>query len=310
MGGEGQDWLYGDTGNDILRGGNGQDSLFGGGDDRLFGDAGDDRLDGGLGDDTLEGGAGNDTLDGGGGRDVLTGGAGADVFIARDRIEITDFRVADRDYVDLSGYYNDANLVIINAARVAGGLATYRHPLEWLKADQADGVLDDIATSDGFAADLSMRIQNAGAAVSGSQLDTANTSVTCFTDDSMILTSHGVVRAADLALGDLVMTRDHGPRPIRWIGRRPVSAAELAAHQHLRPVRIAAGALGPGLPDADLVVSQQHRILVRSKIALRFSARWRFWSRPNIWCSSKGSRLSMTVGRSPISISCSMPMKS
>uniref|UniRef100_UPI0035B41544 Hint domain-containing protein n=1 Tax=Paracoccus sp. TaxID=267 RepID=UPI0035B41544 len=42
---------------------------------------------------------------------------------------------------------------------------------------------------------------------------------------------------------------------------------DLEAAPHLRPIRILKGALGAGKPEADLVVSPQHRILVRSRIA-------------------------------------------
>jgi hypothetical protein len=64
-------------------------------------------------------------------------------------------------------------------------------------------------------------------------------------------------------------TLDNGRQQIRWIGSRKLNLAELILKPHLRPIRISAGALGPGLPDRDLLVSPQHRILVRSKIALR-----------------------------------------
>ena len=72
-----------------------------------------------------------------------------------------------------------------------------------------------------------------------------------------------------LAEGDLVRTLDHGLQPVRWVGARRLSAAELAAAEKLRPIRIRAGALGPGTPRADLLVSPQHRVLVRSRIAQR-----------------------------------------
>lgn len=93
--------------------------------------------------------------------------------------------------------------------------------------------------------------------------------IPCFTKGTKIMTPDGEVRIEDLSVGDMVLTRDRGPQPIRWIANRTLDAADLAALPNLRPIRIKAGALGPDRPARDLVVSPQHRILLRSKIAVR-----------------------------------------
>ncbi|MBF9043166.1 hemolysin [Rhodobacterales bacterium HKCCE4037] len=96
------------------------------------------------------------------------------------------------------------------------------------------------------------------------------TNIVCFAEGTLIETMSGkMVPVERLAVGDLVRTLDHGGQPIRWIGRAHLSAERLDASPHLRPIRIAAGALGPGRPSTDLVVSPQHRLLVTSKIAQR-----------------------------------------
>lgn len=93
--------------------------------------------------------------------------------------------------------------------------------------------------------------------------------VPCFTAGTIIDTQDGPRRVEDLAVGDMVWTRDNGFQPIRWCGARRLSRDELSTNPRLSPVRIRAGALGPNSPTADLIVSPQHRILVRSKIAQR-----------------------------------------
>lgn len=90
----------------------------------------------------------------------------------------------------------------------------------------------------------------------------------CFARDTQIMTDRGPVAVQALGKGDLVMTRDAGPQPLRWIGRQRLSSTTLNAAPNLRPVRIRAGALGDGMPAQDLLVSPQHRILVRSRLAL------------------------------------------
>ncbi len=89
----------------------------------------------------------------------------------------------------------------------------------------------------------------------------------CFAHGTQIETDRGPIAIENLAEGDLVQTRDNGLQPIRWIGHRSLSSADLTANGKLRPIRIRAGALGRHRPATDLVVSPQHRILVRSHIA-------------------------------------------
>ena len=93
--------------------------------------------------------------------------------------------------------------------------------------------------------------------------------VTCFARGTRIMTRDGERTIEVLRTGDMLHTRDNGLQPIRWIGSRKLSAAELQAFPNLRPIRIRAGALGKNLPVSDLTVSPQHRVLVRSKIAQR-----------------------------------------
>ncbi len=89
------------------------------------------------------------------------------------------------------------------------------------------------------------------------------TGVICFTPGTRIRCEHGERPVEELAEGDRVQTRDNGLQEVLWIGRRRVSGARLYAMPELRPVRLRAGALGLEVPDDDLIVSPQHRVLVR-----------------------------------------------
>ncbi|RJE81874.1 hemolysin [Paracoccus onubensis] len=91
----------------------------------------------------------------------------------------------------------------------------------------------------------------------------------CFTSGTLIETSDGNKPIEDLRPGDMIATMDDGYQPIRWIGSTSRDAIDLAQNPKLKPIRIAAGALGGGLPERDLTVSRQHRVLIRSKIAQR-----------------------------------------
>ena len=92
--------------------------------------------------------------------------------------------------------------------------------------------------------------------------------VICFTPDTQIATPTGARRIRDLGAGDKILTRDNGPQDILWTGTRRMTGARLYAMPHLRPIRFRAGALGIGRPDQDLLVSPQHRMLVKGAAAL------------------------------------------
>ena len=98
-------------------------------------------------------------------------------------------------------------------------------------------------------------------------LSTSSGGVICFTPGTRIRTPDGLSAIECLKQGDLIQTKDNGAQPIRWVGSRRMSGARLFAMPKLRPVRISSGVLADGLPDDDLVVSPQHRILVKGPVA-------------------------------------------
>ncbi|UWQ92684.1 Hint domain-containing protein [Aliisedimentitalea scapharcae] len=92
--------------------------------------------------------------------------------------------------------------------------------------------------------------------------------VICFTPGTRIMTPDGPCLVQDLREGDKVQTRDNGPKEVQWIGARRMTGARLFVMPKLRPVRIKMGALGIGRPEEELLVSPEHRMLVRGDAAL------------------------------------------
>lgn len=78
---------------------------------------------------------------------------------------------------------------------------------------------------------------------------------------TLMETPEGQRPVESLRPGDLVLTLDDGPQPVRRIARREVGLAELVADPGLHPVEIPPDAIGPGLPERAIRVLPQHRIL-------------------------------------------------
>ena len=250
--------FYGEGGNDTIDGMGGNDSLYGGsGDDIIHGGAGTDTIDGGCGDDTLDGGTGADSITGGAGNDVITGGPDGhdDLSGGADR---DDFIVGSQqggigDEVDGGSAGDDRDTLDLT------GAGPY----------QLVNVTPD---SDGNGINGTVNFLDDHGNVVG-HLDFQNIEciIPCFTPGTLIATPKGERRVEDLRPGDKVITRDNGIQEIRWAGQKAMDWRALAANPHLKPILIQKGALGDGLPERDMMVSPNHRVLVANdRTALYF----------------------------------------
>ncbi|MEM6588626.1 MAG: Hint domain-containing protein [Pseudomonadota bacterium] len=97
--------------------------------------------------------------------------------------------------------------------------------------------------------------------------------VTCFVNGTRIETEDGLIAVEDLTPGMRVRTLEGRHAPLRMILSRAVTRTDMVANDALRPVRISAGSLGQGIPQRDVLVSRQHRMLVASPITQRMFGR-------------------------------------
>lgn len=216
-----------EAGDDTINGGAGQDLIFGQG--------GDDHLSGGAGDDTVSGGAGNDVLTGGPGNDQMQGGLGNDTFNFDEGgnhvvVGGEDPDGTDIDVLDLSG--QRANLIQTGAESGR---------VEFLDAN----------------GNITGRMEY-------SEIEQV---IICFTPGTLIATNRGEIAVEKLQAGDKVFTRDNGSQPLRWVGKRALASDDLARNPDFQPIYLRAGALGKGVPERDMMVSPNHRMLLTSDLA-------------------------------------------
>ncbi|MEL6551405.1 MAG: Hint domain-containing protein [Pseudomonadota bacterium] len=228
---------------------------------------GDDSLVGGDGADVIFGQDGSDTIIGGAGADKLSGGDDRDVFKAGDVDENGDpvdpaenagsfigdtvdggTGGDDFDTLDLTGTTSEGgSLEIIRDGRDPDGDSDFGRVLYFDDEGNLEGQLTFKEIED---------------------------IIVCFTPGTAIATPRGERAVESLKPGDRVITRDNGIQEIAWTGARTLSPKELARAQEMRPVLVKAGALGHGLPERDIIVSPQHRMLMASdKTQLYFEER-------------------------------------
>lgn len=247
------DSIDGGDGNDSITGSDFDDTIEGGADsDILRGGLGADSIDGGSENDNIVGNEGNDTLDGGAGADIISGAEDADLIIVNSAAEGTGDAVfggefgVDQDTLDLSG----------------------------VGTRGVDWRLTDLQTdSDGNGLDGKVEFLDSQGGVTGS-LVFENIEIVCFTPGTRIATPQGERLVETLREGDRVITRDNGIQEIRWIGQRTVTGPELRRAGHIQPILVRAGSLGNDLPERDMLLSRNHRVLVANeKTAFYFDDR-------------------------------------
>ncbi len=204
----------------------------------LDGGAGNDLIVTGAGQDTVDAGKGDDTIFAGPG-DFVDGGEGFDALVIRDweHIVARDIKTETDPETGIS---------------TLSGWLVYKDP------DDPDAPLPEFGGvyGDDLVPDGNLRTM---------QFKNINAIVPCFTPGTSIATPEGERLVETLQVGDRIISRDNGLQEIRWIGARKLDWATLNANTHLRPILIEKGALGNGLPERDMLVSPQHRVLVANE---------------------------------------------
>ncbi len=84
----------------------------------------------------------------------------------------------------------------------------------------------------------------------------------CFAAGTRIRTARGQMPVEQLLEEDILVTASGAQEPVIWIGRTPVNCAAHPDPESVWPVRVSAGAFGPGMPVRDLFLSPDHAVFV------------------------------------------------
>ncbi len=191
---------------------------------------------------------------------IAAGSAQTSVIANTDSFQVGPNETRVIDVLDNDSSSNNSTLTVthINGTAVSAG-DTITLPTGQQVQLNADGTLTMIG--DGDAEDFTFTYTASDGINSAVGIVEA-TSVPCFVAGTRLTTDAGQTPVEALQIGDLVMTRDQGLQPVRWVGQRTV-----AAQGNLAPIHILAQTLSDYDGHGDLLVSPQHRILLRDGLA-------------------------------------------
>lgn len=84
---------------------------------------------------------------------------------------------------------------------------------------------------------------------------------------TQVAARRGEVAVEDLRVGEGLLSRAGGYRPLRWVGHRELHDLDVLDAPWLWPVRIRAGSLSPGVPVRDTAVAPAQRLVLSGHAA-------------------------------------------
>ena len=149
------------------------------------------------------------------------------------------------------------NLVVTQTGTATGGIPIYTLTGSNTLTNIAityTGQLPSVANS-------TVNLLSTGASIASGAGNVVS-SIVCFAEGTLIRTPRGDVPIESLQVGGSVLTAAGEAREIKWLSSRTVDCRRHPQPVSALPIRIAAGAFGPGAPESDLFVSPGHAICV------------------------------------------------
>jgi hypothetical protein len=154
----------------------------------------------------------------------------------------------------ISGFETGDTLMLAGVSNVASATLAAQNVLTIVEAGVASPLLLDLDPSQTFAP------QNFGQVLAGDGSAIPVSGLSCFAAGTLIRTEHGPMEIEALRVGMRVLTHRGDRVKIVWIGHRAIECGRHPDPATVFPVRIRAGAFGPGLPSRDLLLSPDHAV--------------------------------------------------
>lgn len=115
----------------------------------------------------------------------------------------------------------------------------------------------------------------------------------CFAAGTLIETPSGPRAVETLQVGDAVLTRDNGVQQLRWTGHRRI-AGDSQEFKAFQPVRLRKDCFAQGVPERDVLVSPNHRVLVRNPMVELIAGQ------KEVFCAAQFLVNGQTIVREPV----------